>query len=162
MADREETVAVRLSGQGLKNLDHLVDLTGTNRSIILRELIPSRPIIDAMYELANWQGRTSRFLAWDFSVLFSLNVLDGWMKKDREHPISIQVDIRCAGLDPEVKTALLFRKWAKAKRGVTGYYFDKVSYKERSFNIVIGPDDTPEKIENLKAEVRDYAEKRYS
>ena len=98
-------------------------------------------------------------MAWDLSVYFCLNVLNDFMRRDREHPIGPQIDIYCAGLDPEIKTAQLFQKWAKAKRGVEGYLFAKCFYGDRDFTFVYGPDDDGEKI---KAAILDYAEKLYS
>jgi hypothetical protein len=159
MAEAGEIISARFESRGIKNLDYLVRVTKKTRSIILREVVPPKYVIDSLCEMAVWQRRSTNLLTKDLFDFFCLNTLDSFMRRDREHPIGPQIDIYCAGLDPEIKTAQLFLRWARAKQGVEGYLFAKCFYGDRDFTFVYGPDDDGEKI---KAAILDYAEKLYS
>ncbi len=142
-----------------KDLRHLAESVGISTSMAFRELIPHPTITDALIEFNLLNGNGKRTAIMNIS-LTTMNFFKSWMMKDRQYPIGLQVELLTGGLDPELKTALLYVRWAKAKRGVDGYRFELVPYKGKArFNIVIGPDDSDEAIEALKQEIIEYAEK---
>jgi len=159
---KDERLVVLVSGRELKALDCLAEMGRMNRSAIVRGLIPPLVIAEAMVDLQRLQGMSGRFAAEDFFTLFSLNVLAGWMRHDEKNPIEYQLDSACSGDSPELKVALLFQVWSRAKRNIRGHWFEQVFYENRIFHLVFGPGDTPEKVGALRAEILDYAKKLYA
>lgn len=150
---------VRCGDEQLKSLDKLEDSTGMYRSEVLRELIPPAAVIEAMGEQAALQGRDKRNVARDIA-LSCVTQLAEQMVNDPNHPIGLQYEVLCGGMDPLIKTALLYTRWARAKLGTENYRFEQIVYQGKArFTIVIGPGDTDAAIDALKKQIVEYAEK---
>ena len=159
MVRKEEIVRFVADKEIVKTLDLLAGKTGTNRSMVIRELIPPVAVIDAMAVQAALEGRDSRNIARDIAISCVCK-LAREMTDDPDHPIGLQYELLCSGLDPFIKTALLYAKWARAKIGTEGYRFEQIIYKGKAtFTIVIGPNDSDKAIEVLKKQICDFAEK---
>jgi hypothetical protein len=163
----------------LKALDALADYMGMSRSVAIRELIPPSAITIAAAEklkleehewaeklksqnLEDSEGlfkRNTRLIILDMVITY-VGRLAEQMINDSKHPIGLQYELLCGGEDPHIKTALLYAKWSRAKRGMSGYKFEQILYRGKArFTIVIGPGDTDEAIEVLKKRVLEYATK---
>ena len=180
----EQRINVRLSDETFENLQYFAKQTPLTASMIIRELIQPPAVVDAIIEnlilhsLTYMKGepitegterRLARPTTFQLQSLAIGKLVSEMLDKNEKYKIGIQYEILCGSSvmykpgsddDLNVTIAQLYRKWARAKRGVDGYHFEGVIYqgKER-FNIAIGPDDSDETIELLKKEIVDYAEK---
>ena len=155
-------VPLKLDDDKLAVLDFMALVSGTNRSVVLRELIPDVSIAEAMFEHERLAGcGTGRHVVSNiaYNFVFTMSRL---MIEDMEYPIRLQVDIVVSGIDPFIKASQLFMRWARAKQGVEGYLFDSVQVGDREFFLAIGPDDSEKYIDSLKAKLIDYAKKLYA
>ncbi|MBL7214970.1 MAG: hypothetical protein ISS71_04765 [Phycisphaerae bacterium] len=169
---KEKSALVRMNEIDCENLDHLVEITKSNRAAVLRSLIPNKEIIDAMIAFTDFGNRFSdnndplryRRIIDDMKYAFVHVFRDIMQNKHDPDQILPQLDIVTSDINLLAATlaaAKLFVKWSSAKRAIDGFYFKKFEVAGQQVNIVLGPDDSPEYIDHIESEVKRYAEKLY-
>jgi len=151
---RDDSVEVRMSKPEMELLDYLAGLGKTNRSNLLRMLIPYREIVDAFrcyYEAYNLDPKNMADEFTNRAVAF----LEQQMVCPSDSCIEYQVKVVCQHPDRTKKVAELYIKWSKAVRDVEGFRIDPVCTEGGACtHIVIGPGDSSDYVGLVENEVR--------
>jgi hypothetical protein len=162
MKNNVEIVGFRPRQQERDSLRALAVYGEKNITEVLRDLIPSEGIIEAMFkrDLLLF-GEKDNF---SFRIIeVCVNTLANEMRHHPLYSISEQVDL--AGDNPE-EIASLYRLWAdavlarRANVKDPDSYFEEVEEKEGTFRIVLTRGMSSRKVEMLKLQVLDLMEEK--
>jgi hypothetical protein len=157
-----------LENENVVALERMAKTIGLPLSVILRELIPSVPIADAMLLREKAFGGSGRGVPSSIPNA-CISLLLAEMKKNPAHDCELQMELFCGSFvetayeeapDYFDRIALFYQMWVRAENSMEGYRFETVLYKGKAtFPIVIKYTDKEEVVESWKKRIVEYAEK---
>lgn len=150
---RDQVFQIRFSDEDKGNLAYLSILSGVSRAAVLRTLVPSQPMSEALAEYDRVFGRDGSS-ALRFLVEAPLRWIYNLMEHDANWCIRGQLYVTTSNLTgPAEQQAVLdlFVRWCKAQRKEGGYRFERLEdpLKRRRF-MVVHENDSEAEIESLR------------
>jgi PAS domain-containing protein len=141
-----------------------MEVSQLRQSDAIRALIPFPETVEAMLELEVMKGGSGANLA------FAIGEASTWLLEQTmratatmknamwTYPIPYQINLLKAQLRIETRPyykeiAKLFIIWSRAAQEIPGYKFEEVAKGKFKTFIARGPDDDPERIEQLKKDI---------
>lgn len=154
----KNSVLLNLSDRQMQCLDLLKERADATRTKIMRGLIPREQMQIALEEKQIRMGQ--HYLSKPGGIFdIVAQMLAEEMKNDKEHPIGMQVLSREVSIEMAHNISILYLMWAKAKRGVEGYQFEKITHEQNgmtlNFWVVVHKDDSNKNV--LKSEIIELA-----
>jgi hypothetical protein len=159
MDKKDDFLEVRISRPDLELLDYFAGLCRTNRSSLVRRLIPCRAVIEAVRHFYEAHDLDTKNMADEFTGR-AVTFLEQQMIGQGDSCISYQVQFVCRYPDRVKKVAELFCKWSQAVRDIAGYRLDPICVRGEVYtHVAVGPDDSSDYIELVKDECQRLLEK---
>jgi hypothetical protein len=146
MVKKDEIVRFVTDKKQLEMLDKLAELTGKNRSEVLRDLILAPEFLEALWGWSRVTIQGEKLSPGTILLNCFLGEIREEMDKDEKYPIGLQCQAMSCGPNQKVNIAKLYVTWLKAKPPLPcdGYKFDEVSFDEvpgKKYLFVYGPGD---------------------